>query len=401
MQVRSLLVSAILAMVGTAANAARSDEQADALLKEVIAATQAAETLTADVTMTQKNAEQEVKLQGKLRLKKPNFARIELTGALGHTIVSDGKTVWDINLMRKQYTQTPADPQGRNIGALWATPVRFFFNPAAVIPPARAKAKIMVLGKDTVDGQEFTVVSVATEFEQSAQQTELYIGADKLIHRMNQAVKRNDSVTMQETVLSNVKVGAALSDADFAFQPPSGLRAVTTRQPTPAQRTSQTRLYVFSGAAYTYEPAIDAALMLTTEQKNKIQATVRETVSSPALNELRRKAIDQTLSEVARKAATEQLRAELPKAQDEFKKRVEPLLTDEQKATVQKVDAALRQTLKEIRAEFDEKIKNASEVDRQRLREEITAKTKAVFAAKLDSVLSAEQKDALARAKGQ
>jgi hypothetical protein len=56
MKVRSLLVGAALVMVCAIAGAAKSDEQADAFLKEVIAATQAAETLTADVTLTQKSA---------------------------------------------------------------------------------------------------------------------------------------------------------------------------------------------------------------------------------------------------------------------------------------------------------------------------------------------------------
>ena len=147
-----------------------------------------------------------------------------------------------------------------------------------------------------------------------------------------------------------------------------------------AKKPAAVRL--FAWGLYGAEPALDAIVMLTDEQKEKARAAAAEVLHAPALMELRKKAEDKNAAEADRNAAREQLRAEQPKAQAEMKKRTDEILTADQKALVQKMDEAFKATEADLRKEFQEKLK-------------------AAFAAKLDSLLTAEQKDALAKAKAQ
>lgn len=144
------------------------------------------------------------------------------------------------------------------------------------------------------------------------------------------------------------------------------------------QKPQQIR--VFAGQVYGVEPDIEAALMLTDDQRTKIEAARKETVEAPALVELRKKAGDKRATDADRNAAREQLKTEQPKAQAELKKRIDDILTADQKAFIQKVDDSYKATEKDVRQQFNEKLK-------------------ADFSAKLAGALSQEQKDALAKAK--
>ncbi len=63
------------------------------------------------------------------------------------------------------------------------------------------------------------------------------------------------------------------------------------------------------------------------------------------------------------------------------------------------MERALNDAGKDVRAEFADKLNNASEADWKKLRDEMNERMKTVFAAKLNGVLSQAQKDALAKAK--
>jgi hypothetical protein len=100
------------------------------------------------------------------------------------------------------------------------------------------------------------------------------------------------------------------------------------------------RLGVFSPTVYAVEPNIDAVLMLTDEQKEKVDKAIQETVKAPALLELQPKKGDPVDKEKQAK-----FKEEMAKAKAELKKRTDEILTTDQKATIQKIDAAIQSAL--------------------------------------------------------
>lgn len=100
------------------------------------------------------------------------------------------------------------------------------------------------------------------------------------------------------------------------------------------------RLNVFSPLAYAAEPNIEAVLLLTDEQKAKLNQAVQDTVRSSAVLALMPKK-----GEPVDKDRQAQFKQEVQKAQTELTKRAEEVLTPEQRATIRKVDDALKTAL--------------------------------------------------------
>jgi outer membrane lipoprotein-sorting protein len=210
--------AALLTMLGAAPGLA--DEKADALLQEVAKATQATQTLTADLSLSQAGQGQNMKFEGKVRLKKPNLARITFGAPLNQTIASDGKNVWTLLSDNNQYMKQTADPKGRNINGLWAIPVSLFFDPSLLGPlgPVSA-AKHQYLGSQTVEGQPFQVVEVSGN-QPVAYTMKLYIGANKLITRAEIEIKQDKATAKLNAILTNVRTNQPLATASFAYTPP-------------------------------------------------------------------------------------------------------------------------------------------------------------------------------------
>lgn len=100
------------------------------------------------------------------------------------------------------------------------------------------------------------------------------------------------------------------------------------------------RINVFSPMVYGVEPNIEVILNYTDEQKEKLGKAFQETMLTPALVALQPKK-----GEPLDKDKVAKFKEEATKAQAEFKKRVDEILTAEQKATIQKVDDALKNAL--------------------------------------------------------
>src|SRR5207248_2832113 len=105
---------------------------------------------------------------GKLLLKRPNFARVEInsTGSLGSFIVvSDGSTVTTYFKGESKYVQTPAGSTGQYIQGFVAEQVRDFFRPEFIA--SRGTPTYAGVEKDD-QGKSFEVVDVKAEKPGSA-----------------------------------------------------------------------------------------------------------------------------------------------------------------------------------------------------------------------------------------
>ncbi len=276
---RSLL-GCLLLLGLFAGTAARADEKTDALLRDVERATKAIPSLSADlvVTLTTQNLSapppQATKSKqtdpnfsggndpiafsysGTVKLKRPNLARIDLPDPIRQIIDCDGTTLWTL-LPSNEYVKTPADPQGKNLGAY--APVLMFFAPETIrtagvllAPPATTAENFTAryLGKervkqkeehtrtaqDGVDGsREFDVVEVR-RLRPSPQAFRLYINGDKMVTRFVTEIRRGNLLTIQDVALVNVKTGVNFSDSEFACELPKDARPYQTKPLPPANQ---------------------------------------------------------------------------------------------------------------------------------------------------------------------
>lgn len=213
-----LVVFVSLALVASAAPT-QADGEADTVLKEVAVATRAAKTLSADVTLTQSDGGPVTTTRGTARLKKPNFARIELGEPFIQTIASDGKTVWLLEKAKNQYQKNTADPGGKGLASFTIIPIGMFFDPdfRGFIDPSIKDARFA--GKEKLDGETYQVVEVSGDKPYDFT-LRCYVGANKLITRTVLQMKPMDKMITFGATLTNVKVNEPLPDESFTYAPP-------------------------------------------------------------------------------------------------------------------------------------------------------------------------------------
>jgi outer membrane lipoprotein-sorting protein len=218
---RTLLLCGGALLAATAASPSRADDQSDALLKQVETATAATQTLTADLELTQKAKDEaghdvNQKFQGAVKLKKPNLARIYVSMGPGNaqTTASNGKALYFT--FGNQFMKNTPGAKGENIQAMWAFQVPIFFG-AGVKSLGDATTKY--LGKETVDGTEYEVISLVPK-QMEGQQMKLYVSPDKLVTRLVMDVDASGQKMQVGAALKNVKRNVVLDDTAFAYTPP-------------------------------------------------------------------------------------------------------------------------------------------------------------------------------------
>lgn len=103
----------------------------------------------------------------------------------------------------------------------------------------------------------------------------------------------------------------------------------------------------FAPSVYQLQPAIDAALTLTEDQKTALLEAYQQTLATPALVELRQKlrGVRGNPNDPELAAAAEKLKTEEPKAREEMVRRAGAILNDAQKATIRKVNEAVERAI--------------------------------------------------------
>lgn len=224
---RMFLGGGAIALVLLGTSAARADEKADTLLKEMEAATQAVKTLTADLVILQSTKkpdgkEEPIKMAATFKLRKPNLARIDFTeGPFFKTIASDGKDIFMLT-PGNQYLKMKADAHGQKIDTLCAGPVAMFFTGRFSLSGFESEVAPIYAGKQTIEGTEYDVVKLSGA-KPYAYTGKLYIAPDKLATRLElEITAQGFPATKVQTVLRNIKKNVPLADASFAYVPPRG-----------------------------------------------------------------------------------------------------------------------------------------------------------------------------------
>lgn len=202
-----LAAAALIPLAGLSAHA---DDQANRLVNEVIAATSAAKSLTADISLYEKVKGKLITGTGKAKLKRPNLALVTVAGGpAAETVVSDGKTLTML-MPDNQYMQMPVEPNGKNINLAWA-PINLFFHPQTL-----KDMPLSYAGKETIGARTYEVL----EQKAAEQTTRIYVDSSKLITRLTVDVKQGDQTFAVGAELASVKLNVPLTASDLAFQLP-------------------------------------------------------------------------------------------------------------------------------------------------------------------------------------
>jgi outer membrane lipoprotein-sorting protein/peroxiredoxin len=188
-------------------------------LKEVAVATRAAQTLSADLTLTQSGAGPVVTTMGKVKLKKPNLAHIVLGNPPRQTIASDGKSIWLVHLDRMRYQRTDARPNGNQVATFTMVPIGMFFDPDFRGFPGATIKSTRFVGEESVDGETYRVVEISGE-QPSEFTLKCYAAPNGLFTRTTLSLKHGDKTITFGAVLSDLKVNDELPDDSFAYAPP-------------------------------------------------------------------------------------------------------------------------------------------------------------------------------------
>jgi outer membrane lipoprotein-sorting protein len=214
------------------------DPRAEALLAKVEVASRAAQTLTADMSVSYSTKAGTRKSVGTVKLMKPNFARIQLNaGRTRQIVASDGRDCWTLYAPSNQYQESSAHPD--DVGFQYK-PISFFFAPrrGRHIP---SLVQLHYLGTERIGRMEYRLLQLDWSGAAGAttpgqvQTDTWYIAPDNLIHRTTTEVKQEDgSFQKTDVTLKNVRIGHTFHVADFAFVLPNGakrleLPADTTR----------------------------------------------------------------------------------------------------------------------------------------------------------------------------
>jgi len=146
-----------------------------------------------------------------------------------------------------------------------------------------------------------------------------------------------------------------------------------------------------------FVPGLNAILQITPEQQEKIAAARNEMANDEALKAARSiSKNDPSVTQEQRDKA----RATVEAANAKLREKVVAILTPEQKALIEKVNAAYQAALDEVGTVYEEKFATikADPAARKRVQDEKNQDTEDHFLHKLDTLLTPAQKDAMTKA---
>lgn len=206
------------------APAARGDDAAERLMAESGTFTKSLQTLIARIDFSVQTRGQPLKKNaGTVKLMKPNYAFIELTGDYPLiSLASDGRSLYTLPDQTK-YTVTNTEPLGQNIETpWWALPVRFFFTqsvkPFGTDSPGWTSSRY--LGLETLGKENYSVVEITGEKPRSYV-ARLYFDARKVFRRSIVTFGQGAGAAVFTAEIEDVRTGQRLRPAEFRFRPPA------------------------------------------------------------------------------------------------------------------------------------------------------------------------------------
>jgi outer membrane lipoprotein-sorting protein len=192
--------------------------QVDRLLTRARESTARLQSLTADL----EGSIGPERFTGTMILRRPNLARIDLTGQeLGTvTIVSDGNSGVTYFKEQNQFTEMNPGPDGRNVFGIFVDQVDYFFRPESigVVPSGGRSAYV---GKMMAGGGEYDVVDLSMIFGSLEKTTRYLISAqDHLIHEVVTTTGHDGKKGTSRVTLNSLRIDVPIDDSTFQWTPP-------------------------------------------------------------------------------------------------------------------------------------------------------------------------------------
>jgi outer membrane lipoprotein-sorting protein len=221
---------------------ARADEKGDKILQKAFRKLFAAKAMTADITSTITGdglPEEGIELKGTVSALKPNYLRVELKGetprgAFLQTYVSDGKSYFSYDTVSKQYTKEKVSLTPTEFLGMWEGEIDAFFGGEK----NALKVKTDYEGEELFNKMPCEIVKTEAKGLNNSVRTITYtIGKrDSIIYRaVFSAGNPDESNQSQTNVLTNIKLTANKTPADFSYTPPKGAK-LRTPPPPPLDR---------------------------------------------------------------------------------------------------------------------------------------------------------------------
>lgn len=235
--VRTFVLCTAFSLSVLSATTVRADEKGDKILRRAFSKLFASKAMSADITQTisGEGLAESIVLKGTVAVLKPNYLRIELKGEeqfanLNFVFVSDGQNYFDyISSPSKQYGKTKVSLTPTEFTGMWEGEVDAFFGGEK----NALKVKTDYEGEELYNKIPCEIVKTESKGINNATRTITYtIGKkDSIIYRAAfPAGSPEESAITHTNTLTNIKLMATKTPADFTYKPPTG---ATLRKPPP------------------------------------------------------------------------------------------------------------------------------------------------------------------------
>lgn len=184
------------------------------LLQETQEATAKLSNLTAEL----EGAIGEDYYTGKIILRRPNFARVEINGTKGLgkiLLIADGSTATTYFSESNEFVQVPAGEHGQFIQSTVLSEVEQFFNPDSL----GRNRRLEYIGHQLFDGTETDVVQSSESSVPEGQVNYFIARSDKLVHRVEEKSKSPGQAATW-VLLKNMKTNTDVDGSAFAWSLP-------------------------------------------------------------------------------------------------------------------------------------------------------------------------------------
>jgi peroxiredoxin/outer membrane lipoprotein-sorting protein len=208
----------------------RADDAAEKLLADSGAVAKSLQSMTARIDLTVQIPGQPLKRNvGSIRLMKPNYALLTLTGDYPLvTLASDGHSIYILSDPTK-YSVTNTEAHGENIETpWWALPMRFFFTQSAKpfgpdSPPWTSSQQV---GVETIGNETYNVIEIAGE-KPRPYVGRLYFDDRKLLRRSVVTFGKGAGAAVFTAEIKDVGTVKRFRPAEFKFMAPANARLDT------------------------------------------------------------------------------------------------------------------------------------------------------------------------------
>ena len=208
-------------------------------------------------------------IRGKVALKRPNLARLELDGLATGLLVSDGTRLYTYYPRRNEYdeTATPSDDSG--VSTTLVPQIRAFFDSgrSLVIPPGGAAQA----HRETIGGVVYDVVEITHRAGARpgapARRERICLGLEDHLPRRMLAVAGPGIET--EAILSHVRINGLADAARFRWTAPAGARRMAPQ----VRRTPERNLLPIGAPAPDFQlptPVGDSASLSQVCRRNRL-----------------------------------------------------------------------------------------------------------------------------------